>query len=522
MILVGTQVIEVGLDISCRALHTELAPGAAVLQRAGRCARYENEVGHVYVYPVEKVAPYHGKEAKEQCELTWAWLEQHEGEHLDFEQEQALINHAHTPTDQRILLGLRGTAFDHSRKVYALWHGDGSRADAAALIREIQSVSVIVHANPDQLCHAPFSVPSFSLHPGTVMDKFEKWQAANDALDPDWNDGRLPWLIKRLKEEGVEEEEDVQGNRPIRYEFVKVKHKSELFAPLLVLHPDLVVYSKELGLVLSPEKLGLLDLPGTPYESDVPLYKDEQAREEYGYKLESYERHIELVYQVFQRDWSAWVAAVGGRIEQAYGWQPGIIRDVAQLVVCLHDVGKLSAGWQGWSRQWQAAVGNPMPEGTAVAHTDYDPADNVHKALNKKMGRKRPNHAVESAYATLPLLLALLPDPKSYQPLLRAAFTAISRHHGPFTSQPDSYQLEADAGLHLQATAAYLPESLQAILNPDNLKSSLNYDFKVQRGIDQRLLLQPQEDETRDVVCYMALVRALRFADQEGTRLGSK
>ena len=42
-ILVATQVIEAGLDISCEQLHTELCPMNALIQRAGRCARFEGE-----------------------------------------------------------------------------------------------------------------------------------------------------------------------------------------------------------------------------------------------------------------------------------------------------------------------------------------------------------------------------------------------------------------------------------------------------------------------------------------------
>ena len=39
-IVVSTQAIEVGLDITSSILHTELAPANAIIQRAGRCARY--------------------------------------------------------------------------------------------------------------------------------------------------------------------------------------------------------------------------------------------------------------------------------------------------------------------------------------------------------------------------------------------------------------------------------------------------------------------------------------------------
>jgi CRISPR-associated endonuclease/helicase Cas3 len=252
----------------------------------------------------------------------------------------------------------------------------------------------------------------------------------------------------------------------------------------------------------------------------VPDVAQKQTREEYGYRLESYERHIELVHQVFVRDWLAWLTAVSARIEKAYGWQLGIMRDMAELVVCLHDVGKLSEGWQKWACDWQTAVGTPLPRGTAAAHTDFDPTNERHKELNRKVRGKRPTHAVESAYAALPILMALLPDKDHHMPLLRAAFTAISRHHGPFTSQPSSYKLEIDCHTRIQATAVRLPPALQYAINSAALRHQLAYNDKTQRGIEKHFLIQPDNDQ--DVICYIVLVRALRFADQEGTKLGNR
>jgi CRISPR-associated endonuclease/helicase Cas3 len=49
-VLIATQVIEAGVDISCDDLHTELCPMNALIQRAGRCARYPSETGRVHVY----------------------------------------------------------------------------------------------------------------------------------------------------------------------------------------------------------------------------------------------------------------------------------------------------------------------------------------------------------------------------------------------------------------------------------------------------------------------------------------
>ena len=44
-ILIATQVVEAGIDISCEHLHTELCPMNSLAQRAGRCARFAGETG---------------------------------------------------------------------------------------------------------------------------------------------------------------------------------------------------------------------------------------------------------------------------------------------------------------------------------------------------------------------------------------------------------------------------------------------------------------------------------------------
>jgi len=46
-ILISTQVIEAGVDLSANMLYTELAPWASLVQRFGRCARYPGETGSV-------------------------------------------------------------------------------------------------------------------------------------------------------------------------------------------------------------------------------------------------------------------------------------------------------------------------------------------------------------------------------------------------------------------------------------------------------------------------------------------
>lgn len=47
-ILIATQVVEAGVDLSAKVLYTELAPWASLVQRIGRCARYPGESGRVF------------------------------------------------------------------------------------------------------------------------------------------------------------------------------------------------------------------------------------------------------------------------------------------------------------------------------------------------------------------------------------------------------------------------------------------------------------------------------------------
>jgi CRISPR-associated endonuclease/helicase Cas3 len=65
-VLIATQVIEAGLDITCDHLHTEICPMNSLVQRAGRCARFENQEGLVHVYDAPNPLPY----SREELDVT--------------------------------------------------------------------------------------------------------------------------------------------------------------------------------------------------------------------------------------------------------------------------------------------------------------------------------------------------------------------------------------------------------------------------------------------------------------------
>ncbi len=72
-IVVSTQVLEAGIDFSAELLLTELAPADALVQRAGRCARYKGETGEMIIFPVDGDKAHLPYE-KEHLQKTLDWL----------------------------------------------------------------------------------------------------------------------------------------------------------------------------------------------------------------------------------------------------------------------------------------------------------------------------------------------------------------------------------------------------------------------------------------------------------------
>jgi CRISPR-associated endonuclease/helicase Cas3 len=82
-IVVSTQVLEAGIDFSAELLLTEIAPADCLVQRAGRCARYEGEEGEMIIFPVEDQEGYRPYE-KEHLDKTINWLREKLNENPKF------------------------------------------------------------------------------------------------------------------------------------------------------------------------------------------------------------------------------------------------------------------------------------------------------------------------------------------------------------------------------------------------------------------------------------------------------
>ncbi len=501
LIVVSTQAIEVGVDITCTRLHTELAPANAILQRAGRCARYPGDEGDVFVYQyvagdnpdetvdlIENVMPY--KDQQAEFIRTLEEFRARDGDTLDFTQEQEVITAVHGSRDRQIIDELRITDHAHRRRMFSVMRGD-DRQDAPNLIRDIWQQQVTIHENPNVLLEAPFDIPSFGLHPGTLQKYVKLW------LEQYREDETIPWAVKWLKEDLDPDAE--QANRRI-YHWIEVhENTKEVWgASLIVVHPRLATYHPQLGF--------LPDQGGT-WQASIPARQDRSSHETYTYRLETYERHIDLVWEAafdsYDGVWREmeWAAR---QLEQRFGWPPGSVRRAAELAILLHDVGKLNVKWQHWVHDYQERIGSPVETGQVYAHTDL--RDEGHREIEKHMP-KRPWHAVEGAIAILPILVS---EFGNQHPLVDAVFSAIARHHSTNSDSNRAFRLVSDAPNHAQLS----------ILG--NAFTLLGLDQEVPADAGAKDFIPEPQHKSEAFLAYLLLVRVLRRADQIGTAEGSE
>jgi len=498
-IVVATQVVEVGLDITCQTLHTELAPANAILQRAGRCARYKGEVGDVFVYAeslaaqgetvdlCERVMPYQGQ--GEEIARTLAGFQARHGSTLTFGDEQAVVSAAHGPRDRAIVQGLVATQETYRHRMNGVMDGQSS-GEAGDLIRAVSSRLVVVHDEPQAVLERPFAAEAFSLHPGVLYPLVDRWLERAWDLD-----------IEGYGVQALQDLEDTEEGGQSAYRWLPVQDRRDVAGSVLVLvHPALAGYDPELGFV--PDR-------ATGYRAKLAPPREDRPRGGYSYRLEGYVEHVRQVYQAFQRQ--AWpeLARAAARLEHVCGWPSGVMERAAHLVVLLHDVGKLNRGWQSWVVRYQKAIGKPAPAGF-YAHTDFDPTDPRHREEQQALGRKPP-HAVEGAVAVAQLLATAVEE---CEPLFNAAFTAIARHHGAFTREYRHYVLAPGADKAVVETLALLPPTLSDGLNTRDLLTS--EDPARTPIVD--LLVNPERDA--EFLAYALLARVLRRADQAGTQEG--
>ncbi len=185
-----------------------------------------------------------------------------------------------------------------------------------------------------------------------------------------------------------------------------------------------------------------------------------------------------------------------------------------RLACLLHDVGKLSQGWQGWVRAYEKAIGEEelLVKGEGYAHTHSNPNEPRHEAAQKSVKPKKPHHAGESALAVCRLMLKAL---EGNEILAKAALTAITRHHTYDAATCEVFVLEAQAKRQIERTLKHTPDlaewvDMNLLVTKDQNRNAFGSEFII------------PSDEWWGWLAYLLIVRALRRADQAGTAEGTK
>ncbi len=500
LILVATQVVEVGLDITSENLHTEIAPANAVLQRAGRCARYPGEQGHVHIYPVPQrerrgeTRPDFMPYPRELGEKAWESFSARDGMIIDFQEEQRIIDEVHLESDRRLLAAMERQAPMLWDAIYDALEGDlGKRQE---LIRKVDSITVLAAEDPAALGN-PFKAQGFSLWRGTVKGMFQDIvQSMEEESDP-LDDADALWGMQKLS--AVEPNPD-DPTQPILLNWERIDYAHQLdAASIVVIQSRYCAYDEAMGFRL--RRPGEQAWGSQPGDFHIP-----NSQGGYAYDLESYPEHIRDMVRIYRQRFRERIAYVDRRLEAVSARKlqepiaQGSLDRAIRAAIALHDVAKMDTRWQKWVRLYQEGIGEPIPtEDYMAVHTHWDPDDPRCVAARNMADKqvKRPPHAGESAVASARILGSIL---AGHEALGRAAFTAIVRHHSASAHSYQPYHLHPAAA---QAVTQALREADFPKHSPDLFITPP--DIAIENYLSERTFWHQ--------LLYLLVVRYLRLAD---------
>ncbi len=483
-ILVATQVVEVGLDITCDTLHSEVATAAALFQRSGRCARYEDQDGTVHVYGLEttvrgrRYGPY--RSSASIVDALAACMEERSGKPLGFSAEQEVVNLTHGDAEMRQLGEVAASRRDEVVKAQR----DHESAYVRRLIRSVDSVNLVIHSDP-AILELGTRPETFSI-PRSVLQQFLA------RLDLDGDDaGKVRWPDFPADSEAYGQSPEW---KPLLRPADATRHL------LLAVHPSLISYDPDTGLRLLPSRVGEYQSRSNPTHEDTRL-------ERYSYEVEMYSEHARRVLQETNRILRRHCQAVR-RVAHGLGLSHDDVVRLAQVAAVTHDLGKLSSGVQDAMWRWMVDVHGER-RGGLLAHTTFDARDPRQVALARERRFRKPPHAVEGAIAATPALVEavrrLAPPQDVGRDVVLALFSTIARHHSPSARTARPFTLAAGASQEAADSLDDLELAVDLVDRPSEL----------QLQTLQELFVDPANAAVYPL--YLLLVRLLRIADQRAT-----
>ena len=524
VIVVATQVVEVGLNISVQRLHTELAPANSLIQRAGRCARFAGQHGAVLVYKVPERRGWSLPYPEALCDCTWVALPG-EPACLDFAREQDLIDAVHTKEDEAFLDRFDAEWLTIRGQILAGWKDSEKLGASRNLIRDVQQVQVIIHDDPKSISSEPWRYQAFGMHPSTLRSRFARLQELRDEHGAEY-------VLKRAILVEQEKQDDEQDSRtPLRCGWdemgkAEVNGPCLVAAPMLAMPSALIHYSDDLGFAFRDyERLPEL----REFEKDMARRTSEQlalhagrSHQSFTIQIGSYQHHIAgllKAYQMVLSDEMRWPARA---LEDCLGYPHGTLDRAMRVLLAYHDVGKLTVAWQAWAHSWQDLVAkkypdrySPAPPDVLLAKTDFDPRE--HRELQKTVRPSRPRHAVESMALSKRIVLEAasqlaIREAENGYLLTKAMRMAIARHHsvdalghGEARPHPAAAAIIQDAMRHTGTDEPW-SQAIQGM--------PLEHQIAKMDNVGGLMTDIEQEANEAGIYLYFLLVRVLRLADQ--------
>lgn len=494
-ILISTQVIEAGMDISCDTMHVEISPINSFLQRAGRCARWENQYGEIFVYDIWKM---------EKCEKL-------EIETTDEEEEKQkkTINNKYLPYDSSLckltvekLKGITTLNKDISQKLVDeiltnqelndfthIRQGDFNRSKIqqswetceknmySQTIRDIQNIEVAIidSAKENRENFIPYKYQTIGLYKWSfikwakeILEKNEdvifKAENNKDSQFIDWDTLDI----------------EVFSLKPINDPYLLKNCYDTVFVDKSIFR-----YTSGAGLELGA---GTTCSPLKQYE-----IKEKEIIE---YKKDTFWQHNKAIIGCYEQEFKPKLQFTFQQLNNYWG-QEIVWEKLIKAMICLHDYGKLNATWQKPMRKLQILKGN-YESGEVLAHCDFN--ELTDKDIEKQSGaNNKPPHAGVGAFAFIESIESTIGSGE-YEDLVNSVSTAILKHHGVETETYADFEISQ---IH--------NEEIERLLGEIDIKATLPQKARGGKLTDYI----PQNKE--EWIIYFLLVRILRLCDQKAT-----
>ena len=498
-ILISTQVIEAGMDISCDIMHVEISPVNSFLQRAGRCARWEHEYGEIYVYnifeleeheklEIETVTEEEDKQKKainnkylpydkSLCKITFEKLKQISS--LNKNVSQQLVDDILTNRELRDYILIKQGDFNRE-KIQQSWQ-TCEKNMYSQTIRDIQSIEIAIidYQKEKEKTFIPYKYQTIGLYKWS----FIKWMKS---CFEDREEGDDFFIFKAL---------DLKNNNIIDsfsldndgYKLEPLRNVDDIKGCYDIVFVDKSILRYTLGVGLELGK-GTTCSPLKPFEK-----KEKEITE---YRKDTFWQHNKAIIGCYELEFRPKLKFTFNQLNKYWGETIDWDR-LIKAMICLHDYGKLNSAWQKPMRDLQILKGNYI-QGEVLAHSDFNELSD--KELELQSGAKnKPPHAGAGAFAFVASAEDIA-DSMNFEGLTNSVSTAILKHHGVETETYPGFNIS--------------DENYKEV---DKLLENFGIKTKLNRNAREGRLTDFLPDNKEEWVTYFFLVRILRLCDQKAT-----